>query len=185
MEQLELEAILALLKYKELHIRGIAKIINAPHSNISRLMKRFLEKNVVDFRIEGKNKTLRFKKGIEALSYVYMAEHFKLLKLLEKYPNMSIIIDLILSKLDKKSELVLIFGSYAKFNAKNDSDIDIFIETNDTKIKTKVENINSKLSVKIGKFDKNSPLIKEIIKDHIMIKGIEYYYEKHNLFEQN
>ncbi len=185
MEQVELEAVLALLKYKELHVRGIAKTINTPHANISRVMKRFLEKNVVDFRIEGKNKTLRLKKGVESLNYVYMAEHFKLLKLLEKYQNMSIIIDSILLKLGKKIDLVLMFGSFAKFNAKKDSDIDVFIETDDRKIKTGVESINSKLSVKIGKFDKNSPLIKEIIKDHIIIKGIEYYYEKYNIFEQN
>lgn len=181
MEQIELEAILALLKYKELHVRGIAKTIYKPHANISRAMKGLLKKNIVDFRFEGKNKVFRLKKGIETLNYTYTAEHFKLLKLLEKYPFISIIIESILSKTNEK--LIIIFGSFAKFNAKKDSDIDIFIETKDRKVKKEVENINSKLGVKIGKFDKNSLLIKEIIKNHVIVKGVEYYYEKNNIFD--
>ena len=115
------------------------------------------------------------------MNYVYAAEHFKLLNLIEKYPFFSVIIESVLSKADEK--LIIIFGSFAKFNAKSDSDIDIFIETTNRKIKSKVEGINSRISAKVGKFDKNNLLIKEIIKDHIIVKGVEYYYEKHNAFD--
>ena len=52
----ELKVVIALLKYKELHVRRLARITNEPQANISRLMKRLLEKNVVEFVIEGKNK---------------------------------------------------------------------------------------------------------------------------------
>lgn len=177
----KLEIVLALLQYKELHIRGIAKLINQPPANVSRVMKKLLRKNVVDFRFEGKNKLFRLKKGIESLTCVYMAEHFNLLKLLEKYPALSVIIEDILSKIDEK--LIIIFGSYAKFNAKKDSDIDIFIETTNRKVRKKIENINSRLSVKIGRFDKNNLLIKEIIKDHVILRGVESFYEKNKLFD--
>lgn len=171
----ELEIIIALLKYKGLHVRGIARIINKPHANISRLMKKLLKKNVVDFKLEGKNKVFRLKKGVESLNHAYMAEHFKLLKLFEKYPISSVIIESILSKTNEK--LILIFGSFAKFSAKKDNDIDVFIETTKRKVKTQLENINPRLSVKIGKFDTNNLLIKEIMKDHVILKGVEYYYE--------
>ena len=181
MEQEELEIILGLLKYKEVHVRGLAKILSMPHANISRLMIRMLNKNLVDFRFEGKNKIFRLKKGIETLNYVYMAEHFKLLKLFEKYQFMPIVVESILSKRDKK--LVIIFGSFAKFIARKESDIDIFIETTSRKAKAEIENINSRLSVKIGKFDKNNLLIKEIIKDHVIVRGVEYYYEKNKIFD--
>ena len=181
MEQNEFEIILALLRNKELHVRGIAKTISQPHANISRIMKRLLNKNIVDFKFEGKNKVFRLKKGIEALNYVYMAEHFKLLKLFEKYPFLSVITESIISKTSEK--LIIIFGSFAKFSANKESDIDIFIETTNRKIKNEVENINSRLSVKIGKLDKNSLLIKEIIKDHVIVRGVEYYYEKNKIFD--
>ena len=180
MEQ-DLEVILALLKYKELHVRGIARIIRQPHANVSRAMKRLLKKNIVDFKLEGKNKLFRLKKGVESLNYVYMAEHFKLSKLFEKYPFLSVITESILSKTYEK--LILIFGSFAKFNAKEDSDIDIFIETSKRKVKTDIEKINSRLSVKIGEFDKNNLLIREIIKNHVIVKGVEYYYEKNKIFD--
>ncbi len=181
MEQLDLEIILALLKHKQLHVRGLAKIVNQPHANISRAMKRLLNKNIVDFKFEGKNKIFRLKKGIETLNHIYISEHFKLSKLFQKYPFMAVIAESILSKIDGK--LIVIFGSFAKFSATKDSDIDIFIETTDRNIKSIIENIDSRLSIKIGKFDANSLLIKEIIKDHAILKGVEYYYEKNKVFD--
>jgi predicted nucleotidyltransferase len=180
MEQLELEIILALLKYGKLHVREIAKVIDSPHASVSRAMKRLLGKNIVDFKSEGKNKVFKLKKGIESSTFVYMAEYFKLLKLLQKYPSLPIIIESILSATDEK--FIIIFGSFAKFNANKDSDIDIFIETRDRSVKKEIEGINSKLSIKIGKFEKNNLLIKEILKDHVIIRGIEHYYKKNEIF---
>ena len=183
MEQtnIELEIVLALLRREELHIRALARYVNQPHANISRAMKSLLKENVVDFKVEGKNKLFRLKKGIESLNYAYIAEHYKLIKLLEKYPLLSIIVESILSKTNER--LVIIFGSYAKFIAKKESDIDVFVETMKRSVKKELENINSKLSVKIGKFDKNNLLIKEIVKNHVIVKGVEYYYEKNKLFD--
>ena len=180
MEQNEFEVMLALLKYKELHVRGIAKTISQPHANVSRIMKKLLNKNIVDFKFEGKNKVFRLKKGIETLNYIYLAEHFKLLKLFEKYQFLSVIIESIISKTNEK--LIIVFGSFAKFSANKASDIDIFIETANKKVKAEIENINSRLSVKIGRFDRNSLLIKEMMKDHVIVKGVEYYYENTEKF---
>ena len=39
------------------------------------------------------------------------------------------------------------------------------------------------LSVKLGKFDNSSFLIKEIIKSHVVLKGVEDFYEKTKFFE--
>lgn len=183
MEQnnIELEIVLALLKREELHVRALARYVNQPHANISRAMKRLLKENIVDFKIEGKNKLFRLKKGVEALNYAYIAEHYKLIKLLEKYPPLSVIVEDILSKTGEK--MAIIFGSYAKFIAKKESDIDVFIETTKRSVKKELEKINSRLSIKIGKFDKNSLLIKEVMKNHVIVRGVEYYYEKNKLFD--
>ena len=51
------------------------------------------------------------------------------------------------------------------------------METKNKNIKKRAEEINSKLSVKIGKFNKDSLLIKEIIKNHVILAGAERFYE--------
>ncbi|MBI2656487.1 nucleotidyltransferase domain-containing protein [Candidatus Woesearchaeota archaeon] len=181
MEQIELEIVLALIRRNELHVRGIAKFANLPHANVSRAMKRMIDGNVVDFRMQGKNKLFKLKKGMEALNYAYIAEHFKLLRLFNRYPFISVMAEAIYAKTDAK--LIVIFGSYAKFSAKKDSDIDVFIETKHRNLKAQVESIDSRLSIKIGIFDKNNLLIREIVKDHVILRGVEYYYEKNKIFD--
>ena len=76
-----------------------------------------------------------------------------------------------------KVRLNLIFGRHAKGLAKKSSDIDIFIETNDKKIKKKYLEMDSKFSIKIGKLGKDH-LSKEIEKNHVILKGGEIYYDK-------
>ena len=116
------------------------------------------------------------KKNLVARNYIYKAELNKLTKLLRKHPELGVIFEEILNKTDEK--LVMLFGSYAKGLEKKDSDIDIYIETKNRRIKERVEDINSRIKVKLGAFNKKSLLIKEIIKDHIIIRGVEEFYEK-------
>ena len=80
-----------------------------------------------------------------------------------------------MKKTDEK--LIMLFGSYAKGLAKKDSDIDIYIETKSRSVKKIIEETHSKINVKIGTFDPMSPLIKEIIKNHVIIRGIEAFYD--------
>lgn len=176
----KLEIVNELLKNKG-HIRGIAKSLNTNHMSISRKIKMLSKENVVDYEQEGKNKTYFLKKSAEARSYVFMAENYKLIKLLRKYPNLRAIIDK--TRGNRKISLAILFGSYAKGVAKPESDIDIYIETASNKIKGEIEKIDTRLSVKIGKYDKSSLLIKEIDKNHIILKGVEQYYEKNSFFD--
>ena len=84
---------------------------------------------------------------------------------------------------DKASRFFYLIFNDAKGIAKKDSDIDIFIEGANKKIKIQLEDFDSKLSIKIGKYDKTNLLIKEIEKNHVIIKGIQGYYEKNKFFE--
>ena len=99
---------------------------------------------------------------------------------IKKYPQLRQIIRKI--QKNKKIEMVILFGSYAKEIAKETSDIDIYVETNKKQIKEEIELIDSQINVKIGKYDKKNLLIKEIEKNHIIIKGTEKYYEENEFF---
>jgi predicted nucleotidyltransferase len=177
---LDSEIILLLLK-GENHLRGVAKQLNESHSTVLRRLNKLVEDNVLDFKKEGKNKVFFIKKNLQSKNYVFNAERYKLIKLLNEYPELNVIIEDILKKTEEK--LVILFGSYAKFDAKKSSDIDVYIETRSRKVKEDIEMVHSKLRVKIGGFDMDSQLIKEIIKNHIVLRGVEEFYEKIKFFE--
>ncbi|MEK6853976.1 MAG: hypothetical protein AABX60_01455, partial [Nanoarchaeota archaeon] len=63
-----------------------------------------------------------------------------------------------------------------------ESDIDVYIDTVDRETRDEISDIDTKLSVKIGRYDTQSLLIKEIEKNHVIIKGVEEYYEKSKFF---
>ncbi len=175
-----LEIVLVLIR-GETHLREMARGLNESHSTVMRRVNGLLKENVVDYRMEGKNKIFFIKNNLQARNYVYSAERNKLVKLLKKYPHLSVIFSDVLKNVHGK--IIVLFGSYAKFSAKPDSDIDIYIDTADRKIKHRVEEMNSKIRAKVGKLDTNSLLIREIIKNHVVLSGIEEFYEKIKFFE--
>ncbi|MEK6812378.1 MAG: nucleotidyltransferase domain-containing protein [Nanoarchaeota archaeon] len=180
-EDYRLEIINILLKGR-MHVRGIAKKLEVNHMIISRKMQELFNENVVNFKQEGKNKVFFIKGTEEARNYVFITEQYKLLKVLSKYPLLRNIIEKI--QKDKRIKLAILFGSYAKGLADEKSDVDIFIESNNRGIKKELSLLDSELSIKIGKYDKNNNLIKEIEKNHVIIKGVSEYYEKNKFLEE-
>ena len=178
---LELEIILVLLNNK-IHLREIARVLNESHSTVLRKINELSRENILDYRKEGKNNIFFIKNNLKAKNYVYSAEIHKLNKALKKHPELSIIFEDIKKNFPKG--MIILFGSYAKGNSKEDSDIDIYLETNDNGVKNKVNGLNSKLSIKIGRFDTKSLLIKEIIKNHLIIRGLEDFYERAGFFKE-
>ncbi len=175
----KLEIVLTLLQ-ERCHIRGIASKLGTNHMIIVRKMQELSESNVVDFVQEGKNKTYFLKKTTEARSLVYMAENYKMLQTIEKYPSLRAFIEKI--QRDQRVRLALLFGSYAKKTANKESDVDVFIETHDKALRNELSQADSRLSLKIGSYERESALIKEIEKSHVVLKGVEEFYEKNQFF---
>jgi len=163
------------------HIRKLARLLKTNQTTISRKVYELYKDNILDFKQEGKNKVFFLKKSLEAKQYAYLVEAQKLLETVKKYPQLRRIIELI--KENEEVNIAVLFGSYAKGTANKESDIDIYLDTKDTKLKEEVELINSKIVVKIGEYSKDKLLIKEIEKNHILIKGVELYYEKNKFFD--
>ncbi len=175
--------IIDILLEENKHIRSISKHLNKNPMTISRKINELYKQNVVDYKQEGKNKVFFLKGSIEARNYVLMAEFYKLQKVLKKYPVLRRIINGI--QANKKIRLAVLFGSYAKLKPREQSDIDIYIETRKREMKKQIEGINSKINVKLGVFDKKDLLIKEIVKNHVIIKGVERFYELTGFFEES
>ena len=176
------EVLLLLLK-KNMYGRELAKELKTSLTRIQSILNELRKDNVLDYKIEGRNHIYFIKKSIVAKTYILNAENYKLVKILKKYPSLEPLFKDIIERYPNK--MIILFGSYAKFIPKENSDIDIYVETMDKKIKEKIHNVNDLLSVKIGNFNKDDLLIKEIIKNHIIIQGGESFYEKLEFFKKN
>ena len=174
------ETLLHLLK-RAMHGRELAKELKTSLTRVQSLLAELRNINILDYKVEGKNHVYFIKKNLIAKSFVLNAENYKLSKIVLKHPELEPIFQDIIKK--SKCSLILLFGSYTKSAEKKDSDIDIYIETTNQKIKEEVQKIYDVISIKIGKFNPEDLLIKEIIKNHVIIKGGEEYYEKIKLFE--
>ena len=172
--------IVLLLMQADLHARGLAGRLDTNHMTVARVLRNLTEANVVDYRAEGKNKVYFVKKSIEGRNAAMIAEIYKQSRIISRYPVLRGIFASVAQL--PHVRLALLFGSYAKGQATKTSDIDIYIETSDADMKKQLEERYSLLSVKIGMFDLSSPLIREIIKDHVIIRGVEEYFDKTGFF---
>ena len=161
---------------RPMHGRELAQLLRAPHTSVRRAL-RFLEsENVVCYEAQGRNNLYSLKGGLAARTYVLMAENHKRVALLKAYPHLEHLIESILAACD--SRLILLFGSHASCSAGKGSDIDVFIETEDTAVKKRVEKLNTKLHVTIGLFRKNSGFGRELLKNHVVLRGSEELHER-------
>lgn len=174
------EIILLLLK-NESHGRGLAKELKTSLTRIQTNLSELRDSNVLDYKTEGKNHIYFLKKNLMAKLFILNSENYKLAKLLKKNPILEPLFMDILTKFPGK--IILLFGSYSKFIPKEESDIDLYVDTNDNKVKQEIESLFDKLSVKIGEFNNEDLLIQEIIRNHVIIQGGESYYRKLNFFK--
>jgi len=172
--------IIALLLKEDLHPRAIAEKLASNHATIIRKLRDLEAENSVDFRIEGKNKTYTIKRSIEGRNTAMIAELYKQSMVVSRYPVMRGIFEAVHEMPD--IPLALLFGSYAKGLAIKESDIDIFLETADPVRKKQLEQKHSLISVKTGRFETDDLLVREIIKDHVIIRGVELYFERTGRF---
>lgn len=163
MKQITYNIIINLQK-KENHIRQIAKDIGINHMTTKRALDLLTKQNILNIRKQGKNHVYSLKRTIETINAIKIAEYHKLTEFLKKHPELRKDIE----ELSKtSSNLIVIFGSYAKNTQTRLSDIDLYSETRIT---------HKRFSIKSGPF-KKGPLANEIIKDHIIIKGVDRFYE--------
>jgi len=174
-QNLEYEIILHLME-SDSHPRRIAKVLNVPHTTIIRRLKSLDDMNAVDFREEGRNKVYFLEGTLEARSLIISAEVYRSMRTIELYPRLRPLFSAIIRNEDVR--LAILFGSYARWAPTYRSDIDIFIETKDRSIKTDMEKLHSRASVKIGDFDRSSDLVREIENNHVIIRGFEDYVGK-------
>jgi predicted nucleotidyltransferase/DNA-binding HxlR family transcriptional regulator len=156
------------------HIRQISQKTQLSPSTVMRILRSLENEGIVDFRVEGKNKTYYLKDTPEAETYKNIAESYRLLKTLQN-PKLRRIIKTLTNM--THGELIVLFGSYANNTAREDSDIDVYVETRSKELQKNLKGLSEKLSIKIGKIDKDTYLANEIIKNHVIIQNTQRFYQ--------
>jgi predicted nucleotidyltransferase len=164
------------------HIRKMAKLMKKSHVTLLPHLKALEKDKILTAKTIGKNKaySLNFN-NILTKEYILLSETVKTIAFLEK----TFLIKKISAELFNLNLLgaIILFGSYAKGTAKENSDIDIFylgkvtekeIEGIKKAGKTygKIINVKKSSLKTLGSGLKNKdPLLTEIVKDHIILQN--------------
>jgi len=163
-------------KDNRIYGRAIAQKYDLNQKTISNILNNMEKQGILKFKREGKNKYYFLNKNNSEIKEIiqlveinkkinFMEEHIKLKELFEKLE-------------EKTSGILIVFGSYAKDIEKRDSDLDILVIGEIENIKELENSFKIDLNIvkiKQDKFNKNEPFIKEIMENHIILKGAEKF----------
>ena len=158
--------------------REISRKLKMNQKTVSNILNKLEKEDILKFLEEGKNKYYfmnRFNPQIKEI--IKLIEMDRKIIFFEKYGKIK---DLF-NKLEQRTQgIFIVFGSYASGNATQKSDIDIFVlgKISDTEDLEQIYNIKINI-VKSSKkrFNKEDIFIKEVIRNHIVLKGVEDFVE--------
>jgi len=156
----------------------LAKKLKMNQKTVSNILNSLENEHILKYTTEGKNKYYFLNKlNPQIRDFLKIVEFGRKSLLFEKYPKFK---ELFLELEKRTKGIIAIFGSYAKFSSNEQSDLDVFVMGS---IKD-VEDLEEKYDIKINivrstqeKFNKSDIFIKEVLKSHILLKGIEEYLE--------
>jgi predicted nucleotidyltransferase len=189
----KLEILETIMSNPGINITGIIKKTKTSPNLVIQYINTLVDANILkEERKGGTKKThIRFlypnlnQLGIKVFSLV---ETDKRIKFLKKYPEFKPICNQIIELAQNKNiDFVLIFGSFARFVAEKDSDVDILIVSKNKDFENELSDIlitlNREYSVKVvteSEFKENlkkKSLYQDILKNHVLVYGENTYLE--------
>ena len=168
------------------HLREIAREIGVDVKSTQIQLRRLESVRILSSAFKGRNKEYSLNlSNLLTKYYMTLAETFTSITYLE----MNFLIKKIVSELDHRiQETIILFGSFAKGDATKESDIDPFTVT-EQELKVHIDAareveglIGRKINVKstceaefVKGFARGDPLIREVVSDHIILKGIDSF----------
>lgn len=153
-------------------IREVARILHISSRSALIALDDLEQMGVLEAFPKGKIKLYALKNTSVLENYLCLTESYKKTMFLDKHMK----INDLMSNLN--SDIILVFGSYAKGIEKKDSDIDILIigDYDKTVVENFEKTYNLRVDIKkynIDAFKSTDVLIREVIKNHIIITGTE------------
>ena len=158
------------------YLREISRLTKFPLKNTQNILNNLEKNKILKSTIHGKNKYFRLNlDNILTKFYLLYAEVYRTMLFLEKYPQLKPFVK-------ELGPTVIIFGSFAKFSANKDSDLDLLVIENDKKlpfhlIPFEIHEIKMSKKTFLKALEKQEPLIKEIEDNHIILSNHPFYLE--------
>jgi len=169
---------------KSSHLREIARETKVDVKAVQLQLKRLGKRNILSSIMKGRNKEYYLNlSNSTSKYYMILAETFASLSYLGKNFLIKKVIDEIGNHIEGT---IILFGSFAKGQTNERSDIDLFVVTQkkiDRSIFTKAGNlIDRETSVKsstkrqfLKGLENGDPLVREVVSNHIVLKGIDEF----------
>ena len=161
---------------KQLYLREISRMAKIPLKTVQRVISYLEESKILRSSIRGKNKYFWLNlDNIQLKFYLLQSEIYKTQLFLEKYPQFKTFVK------GLGHTPIIVFGSFSKFTAEKDSDVDLLI-ISDEKVPLHLlpYNIHEvRLSEKSFEksLEKQETLLKEIEKNHIILSNHSFYID--------
>ena len=171
------------------HIRELARLVKTSYNNTVRNIKILEKENAIKKEKDANLIKIRLKNNPLTIAYLKQAHTENFLRLPKKVSSS---INEFLDELHEKPLIAMVFGSFAKGNYTENSDIDIFLVFQKISNPANIENTakrvsmrtNTKLSPVYSDYesfeknflDKNHAFSNEIRQNIILLAGTEHYY---------
>jgi len=171
----ELEVISLYLRdySKQFYLREISRLTRMPLKTTQNAVLNLEKEKILKGVIRGKNKDFALNlDSITTKFYLLHAEIHQTAKFLNKYPEFRTFL-----KDTTTTDLLVVFGSFAKFTADKNSDLDLMIVGKDKQklplhlLPYKVHKVELSEKVFIDSLNKGEALIKEIKQNHIILNN--------------
>lgn len=162
---------------KRFYLREIVKLSKIPLKTIQNTLMVLEKEKILKSKVEGKNKYFNLNiDNIQTKLILLQSEIYKTNLFLETYPAIKTFLKSI-----EKNNLILVFGSFAKFAATKNSDLDMFIISDKEQklpfhlLPYKIHKIFLAENSFIKAVEEQETLIKEIEENHVILNNHSFY----------
>jgi len=159
------------------YLRELSKLSRLPLKTCQNTLINLEKAKILKSKIEGKNKYFSLNlENIKTKYYLQQAEIYLTDFFIEKYPLFKMFL-----KSLKTTAPIIVFGSFAKFIANKNSDVDLLIISNKELkllfhlLPFKPHQINMTEKTFLKAIDQQEDLIKEIEENHIILNNHSFY----------
>ncbi len=166
----------------EYYIREVCRHLPISHGTAQSVLDSLEKRNVLVSVTKGKTRLFRLTNSTEAAQYCKFCELYKRLIFISEQRYAGEILERMHQYIDG---MYAVFGSYAKGNAHEDSDLDLLIVGSYDREKTDKTAALFGMEVNVQNYEKRAfesniktdPLLREIIKDHIIYGDVEFFVD--------
>jgi len=168
---------------REMYIREVSRCLPISRGTAQTALEYLEAKQVLRSVTRGRTRLFSLRRGEHARDFCILAEVYRRICLREEEPFLAGVISRIVPHIEGSGA---VFGSHAEGTADEESDLDLFVagECRGEEIERigKIYGLKIHLTVYPLKiFDRDlhtDPFLQEVLRNHVLIKGTEYFVEK-------